>query len=266
MKHEYKPVSFFLVTFLLAWGFGFSGAYFSFQTGLEAISRLLIIASLFSPVIALLLVTDRAKKEEIWKRLHVRKLKRNFVILLLLLPVVLLLATTLSLAFGFSCNQFALSRELYLMKGEGLLSLFLLFLAPVVEEIGWRGYGVDSIRSRCNLLNTSLLFSFLWAMWHLPLFFMNGYYHHAIWDMSFVYVINFFVSCVAVTFLMNWIFYTNYRNIPAAIVLHFILNLSFVSFQTEQFTKCIATALFAVVAGIVITKNKELFFKNALTE
>jgi len=40
-----------------------------------------------------------------------------------------------------------------------------------------------------------------------------------------VYVINFFVSILPATVLMNWIYYKNNRSITAAILFHFMLNL-----------------------------------------
>jgi membrane protease YdiL (CAAX protease family) len=49
--------------------------------------------------------------------------------------------------------------------------------APAVEELGWRGYGMDSLRSCFSLFTASLYFALLWALWHLPLFFINNYYH-----------------------------------------------------------------------------------------
>ncbi len=68
------------------------------------------------------------------------------------------------------------------MEGQFFISLLIMFLAPTVEEFGWRGYGVDSLRSKFNLFKTTMLFALLWSSWHLPLFFVNGYYQNELWN------------------------------------------------------------------------------------
>ncbi len=51
--------------------------------------------------------------------------------------------------------------------------MVILFLAPTLEELGWRGYGVDSLRSKFSLFKTTMLFAVIWGLWHLPLFFIQ---------------------------------------------------------------------------------------------
>jgi membrane protease YdiL (CAAX protease family) len=150
------------------------------------------------------------------------------------------------------------------LKGHGAVSLIILCLAPTFEELGWRGYGVDSLRQYFNLWNTSVLFGLLWGIWHLPLFFIKGYYHHELWEMNIAYVINFFVSVIAASILMNWFYYKNTRSIIVAIVFHCMLDIFYVVFQTEPFTKCIATVLMALVAATLVVKNKAFFFDKHL--
>jgi hypothetical protein len=138
-------------------------------------------------------------------------------------------------------------------------------MAPRFEELGWRGYGVDSIRSRFTLFKTTVLFGVLWALWHVPLFFTNGYYQHGLWETSIVYVINFFVQIFVAAILINWIYYKSNRSIAAAILFHFMFNLFSVLFQTEQFTKCIITIILLIISVVIIVRNKEFFFEHANT-
>jgi uncharacterized protein len=266
-SYTYKPVRFFLITFLGTWIPGFIAAYLSYQKGMEGIQLLFIMLGLLAPFITAMFMIYGSKNKELrkdfWDRLCFGRIKLKFLlVILLLMPFILFLATALSLLFGQSTDQFAFSSEYKILSGQGMFSLLLLFLAPLLEELGWRGYGVDSLRSNFNLFRTTILFACLWALWHLPLFFIHGFYPHELWSSSIVYVINYFVSILPAAILMNWIYYENNRSIIAAILFHFTLNLFSVLFQTEQFTKCIITILLLIVSIIVIIRNKQFFFSN----
>ncbi|HBL98281.1 TPA: CPBP family intramembrane metalloprotease [Candidatus Dependentiae bacterium] len=265
--HTYKPIHFFLITFLLTWIPWFISAYFSYQVTGTDLQFLFMGIGLFGPCVATLILlsgsNNKNLRKDFYDRLSFRKIKLRFLpTLLLLLPIVLFLATTISLIFGRSIDQFSLASQYKIMRGQSLISLLILFLAPTLEELGWRGYGVDSLMSKFTLWKTTLLFASLWALWHLPLFFINGYYHHELWNTNIVYVINFFVSILPATILINWIYYKNNRSIQAAIMFHVMFNLSSVLFQTEQFTKCIITVLLLIISTIIVLQNKKFFFNK----
>ena len=152
------------------------------------------------------------------------------------------------------------------MKGWSLLGIAIpLLLAPIIEEIGWRGYGVDSLRAYFNLFTASALFGFLWALWHAPAFFVKDYYHNQLWNLGIIYVINFFVSVFVVAILMNWVYYKTGRSIPAVILFHSALNLSSILFKTEHFTKCIVTVLLCAVTVGVVIYDGNFFFTDKVT-
>jgi uncharacterized protein len=265
-----KPVRFFLITILITWITGFAAAYLSYQKGMEGAAIMVMVPGMFGPLIAVIVMISGAKNKELRKdffdRLSLKKINLGYLpAILLIMPVTLFLATALSLLFGRPASQFLLSSEYQIMGGQAVLSLVILFLAPTVEELGWRGYGVDSLKSKFNLFKTTLLFAVIWGMWHVPLFFLNGYYQNELWNTSIVYVINFFAQVLVATVLMNWMYYKNNRSITAAILFHFMFNFFSVLFQTEQFTKCIITVILFIVCIVVIVRNKELFYNESRT-
>jgi membrane protease YdiL (CAAX protease family) len=270
-EYIYKPVRFFLITFLITWIAWFIAAYFSYQNGMEGIQLLFMVPGLFAPFITVLIMLSEAKNKELRKdflaRLNPKLIRPGYLaFIILIMPVTLILATALSLLFGRSADQFKFAAEFTVMEGQFFLSLLIMFLAPTLEELGWRGYGLDSLRSKFSLFKATMVFALLWSLWHLPLFFINGYYQNELWNMSIVYVVNFFVQLLGATILMNWVYYKNNRSIPAAILFHFTFVLFSELLQTEQFTKCIIGILLILVSIAVILRNREFFFETKKTE
>jgi uncharacterized protein len=265
IPYTYSPVRFFLSTLLVTGAVWFAAAYCSYQPGMAGAQFLLLLAGLFVPfAVAMFMIfgaNDMSLRQDFWERLHWNKIKTRFIpLLVLLLPAVLILATAISVLLGHAAGQFAVGHEYGVLSGSVVVSLLLLVLAPIFEELGWRGYGVDSLRSRCTLWTTSVLFAALWALWHAPLFFVSGYYHHILWETSIVYVINFFVSMLPAAFLMNWVYFKNNRSIIAAIILHFMFDFCAVILQTEQFTKCIITVLLLGITAVIVVRDRKFFF------
>lgn len=49
-----------------------------------------------------------------------------------------------------------------------------LFLVPLGEEIGWRGYALPRLIARHGARRATLVMSLLWALWHVPMFVAVG--------------------------------------------------------------------------------------------
>ena len=60
----------------------------------------------------------------------------------------------------------------------GAPAVFLLvgLLAGVVEEPAWRGYAQTALQRGLPVVAAALLVGVFWALWHLPLFFLEGTY------------------------------------------------------------------------------------------
>ena len=267
--YVYHPVLFYLITILTALTLGPITAYLNNLKGMEQLQLSLLLFGLCVPCItAVVMIYASHNKiliQDFWKRLLLFKISPTYlIVILLLMPCAVFLATWLSLFFGYPTDQFSITNEFSVMKGWAILGVAIpLLLAPIIEELGWRGYGVDSLRAYFNLFTTSVLFGLLWGVWHLPAFFIKGYYHNQLWHLGIIYVINFFVSLFVIAILMNWVYYKTSRSIPAIILFHSVLNLSSILFKTEPFTKCIVTVLLCVVSIIVIVYDRDFFFSDS---
>jgi membrane protease YdiL (CAAX protease family)/pimeloyl-ACP methyl ester carboxylesterase len=112
---------------------------------------------------------------------------------------------------------------------------------PLSEEPGWRGYALRSLLTQWNALASGLVLGFVWALWHLPLFFLPGVgqFHE-----SFFW---FAANVVALSILMTWIFVRTDGSVFLAILMHLLFNL------TENSHHLIAaTMVDATAAGLVI--------------
>jgi uncharacterized protein len=258
--HGYKPLSYFALVVSLSWAPWYFAAYYSYEPGMELYSILFQLMGLLGPFVAALnmIVNSGSQdlKRDFQKRLvSLRLIRPGYLpIILLLMPFALLLSTVLSVLVGRSAEQFRFS-------GEFARMLPTILLAPTFEELGWRGYGMDSLRAKFNMMTATLLFSVLWAMWHMPLFFIDSNYQHGLLEMSPIYVANFFVSVLPAAILINWLYYKNNRSIVAAILFHMTLVATSEVFQTEQFTKCIVTGVLLVISILVIASDRAFFFE-----
>ncbi len=82
------------------------------------------------------------------------------------------------------------------------------------EEIGWRGYALDRIQSRFNALTSSVLLGSIWALWHLPLWFMPGS------SLRFAPVGSFVVGLLSLSVILTWIYNNTGKSALAATLTH----------------------------------------------
>ena len=247
--------------FVLTWAPWSFAAYYSYQCGMELYSNLFALLGLLGPSFAALIMIwssgSRDLAHDFKKRLvDLRLIRPGYIpVILLLMPFALFLSTWLSAGVGRSADQFRFS-------GGFATMLPIILLAATFEELGWRGYGMDSLRAKFGMMKATLLFSVLWAIWHVPLFFIDHTYQHGLWNSSPIYVANFFVSVIPAAILMNWLYYKNNRSIVAAILFHMALDATAEAFQTEQFTKCIWTGVLLSISILVIAGNRAFFFEE----
>jgi membrane protease YdiL (CAAX protease family) len=267
--HNYSPARFFALTFLVTWLCWIPAAALSRSGAGEAVLGGLMGLGLLGPLAGSLLMLAMAGDRGLWRDfasrlLDPRRIRAGWLpVLVFLMPVVMVAAILVSTVAGGSMEQLALTAEFNIMEGSPLLSLVIPVLAPALEEMGWGGYGIDSLRSKCGLFRTSLIFGALWGVWHLPLFFIQGYYHHSLVEANILYAVNFFVSVLPLTFITNWLYYRNGRSIAGAIIFHVSTVVSAEMFLVTNGTKCIVTLVLAVLTVLLVWADRREFFPAA---
>jgi membrane protease YdiL (CAAX protease family) len=253
---------FFAMAYVVAWIPWALGAFVGSHNGLEAYALLFNLVGLLGPTAAALfcILTSgrRALKTDFKDRIvNLRRIRPIYAIVAIAMPfIVVSLSIWLSLAFGQSTDQFELA------GGANLLPMIILtmVLAPTMEEIGWHGYGVDSLRAYSGMLKATLLFGILWSIWHAPLVVVSGTYQHQLGGMANpLYLVNFFVSVIPAAIIANWLYYKNSRSVTGAVLVHAMLNAAAVLLNAGQVAKCIATLLYAIVAAAIIVGDRAMF-------
>jgi membrane protease YdiL (CAAX protease family) len=145
-----------------------------------------------------------------------------YAVILLTVPLLTGLAVFLDHIFG---GGGALLEARFQANLWGLLPLavFTLFFGPLPEEMGWRGYALDRLQERYNAFTSSLVLGIIWALWHLPLFFISGTYQHRLGVGTTGFWI-FMLTIPLQAIFFTWIFNHNHRSTLSAVLFHFAIN------------------------------------------
>lgn len=272
MKYTFKPKKFYGATLVSTWVLWFAAAACSHRSSSEtdgyfAASMILMFLGLIVPsVMALIFVLKSGsaalKKDYKEKIFGFFRINVPLVIAGILVFMALIFTSiAISLLFGESRDQFSFANGFSFSIG-GIPTLFILILTALFEELGWRGYAEDSIAQYHSWFTESIIFGFLWAIWHLPLFFITGTYQATILAMNPWYMVNFFVGIIPLGFFFTWIYVGSKRSIFACSLVHFAVNFLQEEINMTQNTKCIETVLLSVLAAILVAANRDLFFEK----
>jgi hypothetical protein len=266
--YVYRPFRFFLLTNVITWIAFFIVAYFSYQTGGgpgRSLSAAFLLLGMLAPAMTALWMILSSKNRELktnfLDRLLNLKLIKPWTIpaILLVMPATVVVSVLLScLFFGQSMDQLSIPQAFFFSAGLVPVPV-MLFGAAIVEEIGWKGYGMDSLRSKYTFFVASLVFAALWAFWHFPLFFINGYYNNIILKTDPLFAVNYIVALFPIVIIVNWLWFANNGSIVTGIMFHAAANFQGI-LAMGQIAKCIQTVVLVIIAIIVIYANREIFF------
>ena len=213
---------------------------------------------LFGPALAEIILILRNGDKEQWRDyrrrvLDFRRIRGGWwAVILLTFPILNGIAIMLNLLLtgeqpDFETAARLLSRPWMILP----FAVFILLFGPLPEELGWRGYGLDSLQVRWNGLTSSLVLGAVWALWHLPLFFMVGTFQH---DEVGFGTPGFWSFCLGTTIssvLFTWIYNNTNRSTLSAILFHFSINFSG-EFLTPTEQARFYQLLLLIIAAVVV--------------
>jgi membrane protease YdiL (CAAX protease family) len=246
-----SPWPYFALAYGVSWLFWVPAALLGRDVTRFPAMLLLYLGGVGPPLAAIVLTyltQSRAGRRDFWSRVvDLRRIGVGwYAIILLTFPALIGLAALLDVLTGGAVPRFEtaarfLSRPLAILP----FALLMLIFGPLPEELGWRGYALDRLQARWGALASSLVLGAVWALWHLPLFFIRGTYQHGLGMGSLRFWL-FFADLVPKSVLYTWIYNNNRRSTLSAVLFHFMGNLS-----GELFTLPERAELYKVLWGAV---------------
>ena len=232
MKPEIKPYGhqsrndlliFFLLTFIIAWLLWLAGivifrAIISNSSALAPANGLVFLFGTLSPALVAIILTKRSVGNRglnsFFKHLfQFRVNTRLYLFAFLFIAVIKLLAALIyRIAIGV-WPQFG-NESWFTM----IFATFISMWVQAGEEIGWRGYSLPRLTEKFGLAVSSIILGIIWAVWHLPLFFIEGL---DTYRQSFPMYL---LQVVGISVTMAWLFWKSKGSILPVMLFHAAVN------------------------------------------
>ena len=229
---RYPLTFYFIIAYALSWvvwaplalsedGSGF----LSFRSPV-GVSASVVIASFGGPFLAAFIMTGITGG-----RAGIGRLLRRFVLwrvglgwyLVALIGIPMILALGVILLPG-ALSSFKGLAPLVLPMPWLSLIVYVLFHGPLGEEPGWRGFALPRLQRLHGPLLGSLILGPLWALWHLPMFWVPA------WNFppTLLNIVLFVIAAIPLTIIMTWVFNNTKGSLLIAILGHWAFDISFV--------------------------------------
>jgi membrane protease YdiL (CAAX protease family) len=119
------------------------------------------------------------------------------------------------------------------------------FIMAYLEEVGWMGYAFGRMQRSIGVRKTTISLSFIWALWHLPVYLIM---FDDLWAILFMQL-----CLIGTRVIMIWIFNNTNQSVFGAICFHAMYNVTLMiipNFMLPQGT-AVTCAIIMLVAVVV---------------
>jgi membrane protease YdiL (CAAX protease family) len=96
--------------------------------------------------------------------------------------------------------------------------LMMVFLGGGQEEIGWRGYIMPHLEKKFGLIIGGFVLGIIWAIWHLPLWFVSGS------PQIYMNFFGFMLGCIGYSYIFSWIIKKSNNHLLSGLFAHGVAN------------------------------------------
>lgn len=236
-----------LITFLISWVCWISVAllcnYGLMKYGQLSFMLIYVLGGI-APLISTLITVEQNKSDfKIFKnQMFKYKLNVLWYIGILILPLIIsgvcwlfnLLITGKSVLF--------LSKPVYMV----LLFIPSMIIGGGLEEVGWRGMLLPQLLKKISPLKSTLIVSIIWALWHVPLWFIPGVPQYG---SNFII---FLIDVISLTFLLSTI-YIKTQSILMCILFHATENAYFTYMGINSWANSFKSQLTNEVLSLILS-------------
>lgn len=217
----------FAITYICWWSVAALVAYTSLSYG-DALPTIIYIIGNFGPAVAALLCIERKNYLQSLKAFLFSYKKGGIWFFLLFVALITL---TLGLSSMEWNSQMSAPNFIITLLGST-------FIYGGEEELGWRGIMQPELTKKISFPLASLACGLTWALWHLPLWFIEGHPNQSM---------PFWLQATLGIFLCFWLgaIYERSGSIPLCMLFHGLVNVMMSSFVLKL--------NFVLVAGIILT-------------
>ncbi|MCU4973964.1 CPBP family intramembrane metalloprotease [Halobacteria archaeon AArc-m2/3/4] len=256
-----EALTFFALTLALSWAVWLPGALGFVEFG--SFTLAVIVIGGFGPLVAAALVTWLVGDSlRVWAgQLRRWRVHYSWYLAAFVVPVVIFAASIgVYSALGNPVEQAEALQQIpiYVLPLIFVLNMvFVFLLGGGQEELGWRGFALPRLLDRFNAVTASLIIGAVWALWHLPLFVMEG---SSQFNQPFV---PYATSLLALSIVFTWLYRGTGCSVLLAMILHASYNsatvlIPFQPVQTGAMSWLLAAVIWVLALGLVAIHGRDL--------
>jgi len=207
-----------------------------------------------SPTIAALTIVfgfySRQERKNYWRSIiDFKRIPWTWYMFIFFFPILIRLTASVLDTF-FTDNSFTF----YLSPSMTVIyAIILLPFGPIPEEVGWRGVVLPDLQKTFGFTIAVIILGFMWAIWHLPMFFVEGTYQNNLGLFTPLFW-NFMLQAFFTSVIIAVVYYKSNRSILAVILFHYMGNL-----MGETFEMTFEAAIFETILRGIIALALMLF-------
>ncbi len=136
----------------------------------------------------------------------------------------------------------------------------LVFMGPLGEELGWRGFLLGRLIQRQRLVRAGGVLGIIWSAWHIPLFFIPGTIQFELAKMGFTLACaGYCIYTVCISLLIAVLYARTKGNLLLCMIFHTVCNLSLgiVPLILERSGAAVLLAVLILSTALIVKRNGE---------